>query len=413
MKNALYNSLNNKLIYVKDLGNLNDEERSLLINNNFLVEDDNKLLNSIQKTIPQAPSIYNALFLLTDSCNFRCKYCYIETPEFLNGRKFQFMSIDTAKLACDKFIENYDLYHNKGSVTFYGGEPLLNKKVLYFVVDYLNNAISKGKIPHIEFILVTNGSLITDEDASNFKRNNIKVSISIDGPKETNDKMRTNLKGSAFDSAINGYNICKKYSVDLSISCTITKYNIDILDKIAKYFTVKLKVKSMAFNIPITVSKNDPGYVDSVLYSTNIINAFKILRGYGVYEDRIMRSVISFVNGNIRIRDCNGCGLQVVFHPNGNYGPCQALLVNDEEVAGNIHEKDYKFEDNYTFKKWARRSPYLIDTCIKCSVLASCGGGCAYTAKMQNGDINTPDYRICSYSEDVTKWLINEHSKSL
>ncbi len=185
------------------------------------------------------------------------------------------------------------------------------------------------------------------------------------------------------------------------------------MDKIALYFSTDLEAKKVAFNIPLTVSKSDPGYVDPKLFAPNLIKAFKVLRENGAYEDRVMRSVIALTESQIRVRDCNGCGLQVVFHPNGNYGPCQAFLVNDEEVAGNVYDEGPRFVDNEVFKRWAKRSPYLIDTCLRCPVLASCGGGCAYTAKMANGDINTPDTRICDYSINITRWLINEYSKNV
>jgi len=123
------------------------------------------------------------------------------------------MDIDTAKRACDLFIKNYDYNLGKGSVTFYGGEPLLNKKVLRFIVGYLNEAIRKGDLPSLNFYVITNGSLITRKDAAYFKKNNIQISISLDGPKEINDKMRINLSGSAFEAAIRGYRICREYGI--------------------------------------------------------------------------------------------------------------------------------------------------------------------------------------------------------
>ena len=62
---------------------------------------------------------------MTDYCNLRCKYCFIEGGQPENYTR-KTMSEDVAKAAVDKFVEIVRRGHvenNAPTVVFYGGEP--------------------------------------------------------------------------------------------------------------------------------------------------------------------------------------------------------------------------------------------------------------------------------------------------
>jgi len=128
---------------------------------------------------------------LTNRCNQRCCYCpvsgkYADTGT--HGKKN--MTPRTAKKALDFFIERAgESYENQGTaVTYYGGEPLLRFDLLKETVDYVINTYPDKKV---RFSLTTNGTLLHRKDVIDFfVKNDIDISISIDGPAKINDRYR-------------------------------------------------------------------------------------------------------------------------------------------------------------------------------------------------------------------------------
>src|SRR5205814_8976586 len=75
-------------------------------------------------------------------------------------------------------------------VTFFGGETLLNFPMLRSAVDYAKRKCAEaGK--HVEFSLTTNATLLTEQVADFLAEHKVGVTVSIDGDRELNDKMRT------------------------------------------------------------------------------------------------------------------------------------------------------------------------------------------------------------------------------
>ena len=73
------------------------------------------------------------------------------------------------------------------SVAFFGGEPLMNKELLYQIVDYCKNSLGLK----LGYTITTNGTLIDEEFVNFARKNKMSIGISIDGNKETHDKNNT------------------------------------------------------------------------------------------------------------------------------------------------------------------------------------------------------------------------------
>ncbi len=98
---------------------------------------------------------------LTNNCNLDCTYCYFSGsyPKYTSkGNKF--MKFETAKKAIDLLYDNSDKQQNKITISFYGGEPLLNFALIKDVVDYAKERLKEKEI---EFGIVTNGTLLNKE----------------------------------------------------------------------------------------------------------------------------------------------------------------------------------------------------------------------------------------------------------
>jgi len=101
---------------------------------------------------------------LTEDCNIRCKYCYID-------HKPKTMSKETAFAAIDLALQSDQKYPG---VAFFGGEPLLCKELIKEMVGY-----AKEKEPNrkLMFKLATNGLLLDEQFLSFAKENGIFIAL--------------------------------------------------------------------------------------------------------------------------------------------------------------------------------------------------------------------------------------------
>jgi len=123
----------------------------------------------------------NLILHLTEACNLRCKYCFVQQS---NKR----ISEETAKAAIDFLLASCNKY---ARVTFFGGEPLLEEPLLRKMTEYIK---VKSHRP-VWLGLITNGTLISDSFLEFAEKHNIKISVSYDGL--NNDDNRVNKDGRA------------------------------------------------------------------------------------------------------------------------------------------------------------------------------------------------------------------------
>src|SRR5437763_5831098 len=105
------------------------------------------------------------------ACNIQCVYCY-QHPQRDAG----------------SFVHSYDMAKMKASIeaeggpfALFGGEPLL------LPMKDLEDLWSWGHEKYKENAVQSNGVLINDEHIRLFRKYNVKVGISVDGPGELND----------------------------------------------------------------------------------------------------------------------------------------------------------------------------------------------------------------------------------
>lgn len=131
--------------------------------------------------------MYNPILQITQDCNFKCRYCTFSGDGSMDRKHSKkTMPWNIAKKALDFAISN-NRYNHSFSVSFYGGEPLLEFPLIKKCVEYVNQALL-GK--EIRYHLTTNVSCISEEMVSFFIANNFLITLSIDGPQELHDKNR-------------------------------------------------------------------------------------------------------------------------------------------------------------------------------------------------------------------------------
>jgi len=158
---------------------------------------------------------------LTEKCNFNCSYCYY-------NKNFT-TTLDLGKLEkCLNLLFSQVDKEKKVNVTILGGEPFLEKTILFQTVDKINKIANKKSIS-IGILLFTNGSILLKEDLKQLFKKNVRIYLSLDGSKKSNDsyrKFRYNQSISTFDLIMNNLNsLPKEYLKNMHINMVIGPKN--------------------------------------------------------------------------------------------------------------------------------------------------------------------------------------------
>ncbi|MDO9509824.1 MAG: radical SAM protein [Candidatus Magasanikbacteria bacterium] len=364
-------------------------------------------LHLLSDNFTSTPDITGMYVMLTDLCNYACKYCFVESP-LPKNHNFLMMKVSTAK----KAIRRFGQWSNKNfvrSIIFCGGEPLLNKKTLYAVLEEIDSELQNE---NLKLQVITNGSLVDREFANVARLHNLKVSVSIDGMANFHNSARVYQDGTAtHEDAVKGYNILKDAGVSVGVSMTVGFEHVGHLVENVKWLVDNLKIKSLGFNTLMDVDKNTVVPVEYVKkVNSEMIEAFKILRDLGIYEDRLMRKIESFIEGTPYLHDCSGCGHQIVVAPNGNIGVCHGYCGWKKFFVKPT--KNFKPQEHEYWKEWIKRSPINMPQCYDCEALGICGGGCPCSADTRNGSIWCVNENFCHHSKAVLYWMLEEIYKN-
>ena len=122
---------------------------------------------------------------VTNQCNLRCKYCFVELgPER--------MTPEVAKAAVRFGMED----KGASGLLFYGGEPLLERQLIYDTVAHTQGI--KAKTGHIFYYKMTTNGVLLDEAFLQFaKEFNLGIGFSHDGPAQDDCRLFPDGRGSA------------------------------------------------------------------------------------------------------------------------------------------------------------------------------------------------------------------------
>ena len=370
--------------------------------------DESAYLNQIRSTIFCGPHFDILFMLLTEACNLKCTYCFIEGGKPKNYRN-AVMSKETARAAIDKFVGCKAPDGDK-SVIFYGGEPLLNKSTFLAIQDYLDWQVKEGNLPtNLERILITNGTLIDEEMVGYFKKYGIYPYVSIDGPPELHNSQRPYRKNGrgSFKNAVRGLELIRTIGIEPGISVTVTEPMIDSLPEILEWLIVNLKVKSVGFNMLEAI----PGrtYFSAEYgkrFAEALIKCNEITERYKVYEERIARKLKKFAQQEVYVYDCAACGGQLTIAPDGQVGVCQGFVGTREFFSGNVNDPMYDPRKDSIFQEWSKISPLNKPGCMQCPALGICGGGCPRNPYIEGKGIHAVDERFCNHTLRTQEWIV-------
>ena len=365
-----YNNINGKLAVAKRIEDLENEFYDL-------PKDTDIDLDEIS---------YEQLYLaVSESCNFRCKYCrQKKTKEIVN------MTKEEIKNAIDTF---YSVATKYRSVVFFGGEPLLNIEGIKYAIEYI-----RGFDKEIQFSMVINGSLCTEEIAKFLAENKVDVIVSMDGPEELHNlaRVNTNQEGT-YKKALQGYKNLKNAGCKAGISVVIGPHNEKHFDQLIEW-AIELKPNSLGFCLP----HGDENNFAMQLTSFNdvhkkMIKASDILHERGIYLVQIEQKIEAFLAGKSVPYECKACGKRIVACKNRKFGICEGPITKPEMFHDSIDKLPA------CIREYKKTSPFYNETCKNCIAYRICGGGCVYDKLTRFGRTDIKDECRCGLNKMIVE----------
>lgn len=395
------------------LTEINPSMEQILKDKGFIVENDDaddKTLNDCRKEILE-PYISTAYFFLTKNCNLACRYCFERQSETKNSSE-GVMSFDVFNRGLDFFQRlinlDKDRFNERKTIIFYGGEPFHNKKLLFSAITEIQNRIKKGDLPvQSKMLVVTNGTLMNDEDIQFIKKNGVTVTFSLDGDRQASaNRVYPDGETLAWDKATETFKKCVEAGIDLNIACTLSPETIARQKEVLDYF-IRIGATNIGFNVILDndIIQLNTDYDDKA--ADFVTTAYRTLSDNNITENRTRRRLDVFKHKHPCLFDCNAAGgRQIAIAPNGDIGICHEHIMDKKHFITTIDDMEFDPKQSAEYKMWNKRSPLYIDSCQNCIALGVCGGGCVINSERKQDSIFIPDQRFCKQTISILKNIL-------
>ncbi|MBI4683908.1 MAG: His-Xaa-Ser system radical SAM maturase HxsB [Nitrospirae bacterium] len=323
-------------------------------------------------------------------CNSKCIYCQVSSKK-TDDMKYD-MNEATAKRVVDMIFCSPSL---SVKIEFQGGEPLLNFKIVKYIIEYAEKCNSRHH-KQLEFVICSNLTLINDEMLHYLKDHNVYISTSLDGPKFLHDKNRPLKTGLGnYDTVVENIYKVRQHLGEKSVSAlmTTTKESLEYVQAIIdNYITLGFDSLFLRSLNPYGFAKRDWSEIGYNI--ENFINFYKEalnhiidvnLRGTFFVENYttllLTRILTPFSTGFVDLQSPAGVVISgVIYDFNGNvYVADEGRMLSYEGdytfLMGNVHQNSYNelFHSDNVVLLLKKSCLECLPRCSHCVYQSYCG----------------------------------------
>ena len=349
------------------------------------------LVNSARaKSDEQTPhrTQLSAWLHVTDRCNLRCAYCYLP-------HKKEDMTLETGIAAIDTlFREAKANHYQRVKLKYAGGEPLIRFPFVVKLHQYAQKLADQTGLG-LDAVILSNGTLLTDEIITTMQMLNVRLMISLDGMEEWHDSQRPYAGGQGtFKDIAKSVDLALSYGLIPDISITVSGRSAEGLPKIIAWVLER--------NLPFSLNfyrQNDlsVSHTDLKLEEEKIIDG--MLAAFAVIEENLpSRSLLASLTdrANLAVPHTKTCSVgdsYLVFNQHGQVAKCQMKIgqpiadVNTENLLEVVRSDKSGIQNISVEEK---------EGCRDCEWKYWCTGGCPLETYRATGryDVKSPNCNI-------------------
>lgn len=305
----------------------------------------------------------------TIDCNFRCIYCYQK-----DGQDNLYMGRDIQDKILE-FIKEKASHIDYLSITWYGGEPLLNIDAIEYLSNNIIDICEKNNINYYAY-MVTNGYNLTEEISS--KLNELKISglqITIDGIEEIHNQRRPLVGGQGtFKQILKNLKIASKYCNNISLRVNVDKDNISKTSELIEYLRDEGITKCANVYMARVDNINDC-YEKNLCLETEKFSEMAI----NINDDLVKKEGYSEkINyPNLITNSCTADAINgFIIDPKGIIYKCWSDIGIEEMAVGSLVENSNHRFNSKLFNDYIMYDATKDEECSDCNLLPICMGGC-------------------------------------
>ncbi len=313
---------------------------------------------------------------IAQSCNLSCSYCYADEGRF--GGKAQFMSLEIALQAIDRLIDGAQ--GRRVTVGFIGGEPFLNREVLYRSVNYAHER-ARAQRCAVGFSVTTNATLLNDDDVRLLRENAFAVSVSLDGGGALNDRHRRARNGaSGFEAAVIGLRplLESPGKARVAARATITRDDLGVAERVealaeAGFAEIGVSPLRTGPDASLVLREEDwPKLLAEMIRAAE--QEWARMRDGGSFRFSNLAIAMKQLHaGSAKPLPCGSAANYVSVSAQGGYFTCHRTIDDPRFSLGSTEEglSKARREDFLEARHVDRQEP-----CRTCWARYLCGGGC-------------------------------------
>lgn len=342
---------------------------------------------------------------LAQTCQLRCRYCFAEGGNFGDETLPPLMDWSIAKAAIDLLLDTPGRRTVK-SLSFFGGEPLLNWPVIVESVNYADAKAQAAGL-RMSYSITTNGLALDQERATFMRDHHFGVMLSVDGDESLHNQLRPHCH-----SEVNSWQGTKAaldllHSLGMKVTgrATITAINPDAV-------AVAGALRAMGFDAinlqPVECELDSPmhlGHQELVEYTQSSIRWAELAKLDLSNAQRIFAKIMQ---GQQESFFCGVGKSSVAVDSSGRFFTCHRVIGNGK----------YHLGDVYSGLDWSRLhgitgqlKVHTMLGCKSCWARYICNGMCPMDNENFTGSPTVPNPMNCYYNQKMIDFVFEQYLK--
>lgn len=325
----------------------------------------------------------NLTLHLTDNCNMDCAYCVHQKREIRMSERVADAAVDLA------FSEG-----KSAGFCFFGGEPLLESKLIYRVIRRcMLKTIETGKPAYYK--MTTNGTLLTERFLENARAVKMGIGLSFEGLAQ--DTCRRFRDGSPSLAAVEEKaKMLLKYLPDSYAMMTIAPQAVPQYAESVKY------LHALGFHhITATIAYGNRVHwtdadLDLLKEQMEQIAAFfeeEYLKGTPFFFSPFDSKIRDFLRGYNPSERCHLGFRQMPVTPDGSLYACTQFIGDPEYRLGDV----FHGVDRERQRILASSHADSPESCRECALRKRCTNSCGCMNRLETGNENEVSALQCCY----------------